>query len=536
MSTRYSIDSAYASKMDDTDTVNSRGAHVRKARGWTDGVQTRSGTASASTSPSPSGSTTDIDLDLDSLFKRLDKYTAEMEEVEARLKRNRSASDDSAQLNIKRFSFEIDQPPSDDGIANNPEILPRPESPQADGHCHGRFEGRRGTHEKQKDEELLSDWAEDVDEPFLIIQSNARSYPEGLLATRTDKDQRSGDKEKVVVPHRVVERESDLYIPIQTNTPARAECLPKEVVTKSPKTPCSTTLTTTSPYAEDRPTCPGFQKGATRTVQDQNGFVRPQDHGSSSTPNELLCSDMGEPCRETPVEYTFPPRTSSKTFSNGDKVERPVESPPKPFQRRTTADHRQSVRHAGFWSAPPLLLLEQDPIPSLPSLSLSSSSEPADTSRPLTPLTLCSPREDQIRRELETFALHEGAETLDLKYKRQRPSRLDLVSSDEDLLDVDDEDVSTTHEAGKKDRGTSEPGRPRPRRSKSIMSIFQRRSPIEKVIDLYLDDDPDEKPNRPQSIWTTISRRGSPTTANMPQSPRVPPLPASSPGFPTNMG
>lgn len=519
--------------MDNTDNRSSPGASLREVDNQIDGLKSRSGNASLSTSPSPSGSTTDIDLDLDSLFKRLDKYTAEMEEVEARLKRNRSASDNSSHLNIKRFSFEIDQPTSDALVPNSAGVLPKSEWFQTNSPTHGKAEDPRDVQEVKRTGGIFGDAAEDLDEPFLIIQSNAESHPKPSFAPPSDEDQLSGHLEKVVASRRVVvERESDLYLPIQNNNVELAECLPKEAATNQENRHSSTTLKPTSPYAEETPRTPGLQKGMMRTELDWTDFQGLQGQEASYTPEELEYSDLDEPCHDTPIGWTFPPRTSSKPFSIGDQAERALDSPPKPLQRRTTADSRQSVRHGGFWSAPPLLLLEQEPMPSLPSLSHSGSEATANASPPLTPLTLCSPREDQIRRELESFALHDGAETLELKYKQRRPPRLDLVSSDEDLLEIDEERWAA-HEAGRKDQGVSEPSRPRPRRSKSIRSIFQRRSPIEKVIDLYLDDEAEAKPARP-SKWATISRRGSPTTANMPQSPRVPPLP-SSPSFPTNL-
>jgi hypothetical protein len=63
--------------------------------------------------------------------------------------------------------------------------------------------------------------------------------------------------------------------------------------------------------------------------------------------------------------------------------------------------------------------------------------------------------------------------------------------------------------------------RPRPRRRKSIFSIFQRKSPVEKLIDMYLDDEPEEKPShRRRSTW---SRKGSPAQEPMPKSPAIPP-------------
>src|ERR1700761_8151220 len=86
---------------------------IQQTREWMADVEHRSSTSSQS-----SDSSRHNDLDLDSLFKRLDKYPAEMNEEEERLKRARSSSEKSDGINIKRFSFEefrglgIDKAPS----------------------------------------------------------------------------------------------------------------------------------------------------------------------------------------------------------------------------------------------------------------------------------------------------------------------------------------------------------------------------------------------------------------------------------------
>lgn len=534
MSSAYSVDSSNAHKLGDGASIQYSGDYVRRPKDWIDGDQNRPGDASVSTSPSPSGSTTDIDLDLDSLFKRLDKYTTEMEEVEARLRRNRSPSDDSDHINNKRFSFEINQ------LLGGDQALPGASaasdktgsSPATSSLVNGAEEINKDDGAEKNSENLEGDTG-DFEESFLIIQGNTLPY-HGQITQLTTGNQLLVSEMMVVSNRASLESGCDLHIPIQSNV--REESTDRWIEPSQVKQTNETGAqlrierpSSSFPTAKKSPSSEFIQEATMDQRQDQKLLREPQCIGQENRPEEIDYSDIDEPYPAMPVGWIFPPRTSSKSFPIEEASRKTADSPPHPPRRRMTADNRQSVRHGGFWSAPPLLLLDQEPIPPVPSLSQSGSIATITSSPPLTPLSLCSPREDQIRRELESFALQEGPETLELKYKKRRPPRLDLVDFDGEALEVEEERESRP-EVEKKELSNSEPSRPRPRRSKSIMSMFQRRSPIEKVIDLYFDDGPEEKPPRPLSRWTTISRKGSPTTANMPRSPRVPPLPATSPG------
>ncbi|KEF63351.1 uncharacterized protein A1O9_01328 [Exophiala aquamarina CBS 119918] len=534
MSSTSSVDSSNAYKLSDTSSIKYSGDDVRTAKDWIDRDQSRSGNASLSASPSPSGSITDIDLDLDSFFKRLDKYTAEMEEVEARLKRNRRLSDDSDQINIKRFSFEINQLLGDDRVLlGAPAGSPKTGSSQTTSSLVSGAEGGNNDVAERNNENLEGETG-NIEDSFLIIQSNALPH-HGQITRLTTGSQLLVSGRMVTSNRASLESGCDLHIPIQNNVREEASDRSIEPIQVKPtnksevqlliERPSFSSLTTAdSPGSELR------QEATTDRGHDQS--LLPEAHyiGQENRSEEIDYSDIEEPYPATPVGWTFPPRTSSKTFPTEEASGKTEESPSQPPRQRMKADNRQSVRHGGFWSAPPLLLLDREPILPVPSLPQSGSTVTISSSPPLTPLSLCSPREDQIRRELESFALHEGAKTLKLKYKKRRPRRLDLVDFDGEAWEVDEERESWP-ELEKREVAITEPSRSRPRRSKSIMSIFQRRSPIEKVIDLYFDDEPKEKPHRPLSRWTTISRKGSPTTANMPRSPPIPPLRAISPGF-----
>ncbi|OQV08911.1 hypothetical protein CLAIMM_13119 [Cladophialophora immunda] len=82
------------------------GQAMQRTWEWMAAHQTRSGDLTSSNSSHSPFSNPNDDLDLDSLFKRLDKYTTEMQEVEDRLRRAKFVSENPGGINIKRFSFE----------------------------------------------------------------------------------------------------------------------------------------------------------------------------------------------------------------------------------------------------------------------------------------------------------------------------------------------------------------------------------------------------------------------------------------------
>jgi hypothetical protein len=103
-------------------------------------------------------------------------------------------------------------------------------------------------------------------------------------------------------------------------------------------------------------------------------------------------------------------------------------------------------------------------------------------------MSICSPHEDQLRRELESFALQEGAETLALRYKKRKPPILSFADSDDGHPW---QYANLNHDLAKAAGApvSESTSRPLMRRRRSILSIFQRRSPVEKLIDMYLDED-----------------------------------------------
>ncbi|KIW20896.1 hypothetical protein PV08_01475 [Exophiala spinifera] len=151
----------------------------------------------------------------------------------------------------------------------------------------------------------------------------------------------------------------------------------------------------------------------------------------------------------------------------------------------------------------------------------------ATLSPPPTPILMCSPYEDQLRRELEIQVLHEGPEALESKYKLGGPLTLNVVD------DYDDDGNDQGEVGGQTPEKTTmstwalpkDNGRLQLKRSETILGIFRKRSPLEKFIDMYLeeDDDPEEDktPRRARSMrpW-----RWSPGQLKATNTPPVPPL------------
>ncbi|EXJ56508.1 hypothetical protein A1O7_06852 [Cladophialophora yegresii CBS 114405] len=225
---------------------------------------------------------------------------------------------------------------------------------------------------------------------------------------------------------------------------------------------------------------------------------------------------------------SLPPRSSSKRAMNDEVAQEQQSIPPRPALRRrmTTSDGRQSIRHGGFWSNPGIGVFDQDDVPPVPALSQSTSNATLKSSPPLTPLTIGGPREDQLRRELETLSIQDGAEALENRYKKCRPPMLNLIDSSDEgegstpiptPLRQDHSGSLEEEEGDDDDRGL----RPRPRRRKSIFSVFQRKSPVEKLIDMYFDDEPEKKPIPKKR--SPRSRKGSPVQEEIPPSPAIPP-------------
>lgn len=492
----------------DDDSRKSISRSIQRTVEWMAEHKSRSSASSTSRSPSPSCSRKSGDLDLDSLFKRLDKYTAEMEEVEARLKRARSTSKGSVRVNIKQFSFAEDH-----DLEERETLPPVSHSSRISMRSHTPAETHRSRDSPALEQKQTGDLSEISSEIISDVETAASRKPEAMSTDSGARDLINWigwAEEQFSLIEPTAGRSSSRY----SDRPElyRESAQQKFVWQKQPPSPPSNKSWRTS-HAEQR--------------QSSSEASRDQSDGGVEY-NEYDFTEEDEPGPSAPTFWTLPPRTSSKMMPIEEKMDNrndPRAQPPR--RRMNTTEGRPSIRNGGFWSHQAASLFPQDNIPSVPALSQSSSSATLKSSPPPTPLALCSPREDQIRREMESFALQDGPETLELRYKKRRPPMLNLLDSDDER--DDSRSVSTEQEQDHSslldltdDHSGVSAARPRVRRQKSIFSIFQRRSPVEKLIDMYFDEEEENSVPKRRSTW---ARKGSPTQAKVPNSSAVPPLP-----------
>lgn len=475
---------------------------------WSADADEKSSISSTATSPSRSSSYRHDDLDLDSLFKRLDKYTAEMEEVEARLKRARSTSERSENFALERFSFEASHGSDAPRIAQVETTPPRfsissSSSSARVKHCDSLAATSSDMYDANKGLDRVESNAQPSESLHASLQPDeiAIERRRGALV-----DWKQWAEQQFGAPEQAPGRSSSRY---SHRVESFRESAQKKFVwnRQSPSPPL-----------------PLNHREAARKSLSQRDSV-PLAKEDDDQYDEF--AEDEEPALSAPISWSLPPRTSSRTFSSeGTEASREVGSPSsRPSPRRgTTRERRSSVRNAGFWSVQAAGLFIQENIPPVPALSPALSQSPSTvtpkSSPPPTPLTLSSPQEEEIPQDPGILALTDGREL-------GRHTMLDLLYSDAERGDWGSFALQQEHGlSGSKDASddrVDRSTRSRMRRRKSIFSIFQRRSPIEKVIDLYFDQDQDEKAySKRASIW---SRKSSPTRATLPRSPPVPPLP-----------
>jgi hypothetical protein len=511
--------------------------------------QDRSTTPSTGSTLSNQSSKED-DLDLDSLFKRLDKYTAEMEEVEERLRRARSNSEKSDGINIKRFSFEESYSPDMNRASKQSE--PSRSSSRGSRHRHASFDGVKEDEGQAQVESPSSSSLSNRSRSrcaSLDVPQKSEKAPvvddatkEALAAShdhaqRQEEQEEQDDNPRPAVfgdwkawaeqqfpstqpkQERSSSRYSDRMESIQTSPTQRflwKRLSPSPPLKETRRSPTLRKAHTPSPAMEEQ----------VESESDCDVYLPEDDEPGPSIPTPWSLPPRSSSKRVVSDE-SLPPRSSSGRVISDEVVQEQENTPARPALRRrmTTSDGRPSIRNGGFWSDHTVGLFNQDDVPPVPALSQSNSNATLKSSPPLTPLTIGDPREDQLRRELETLSIQDGAEALEHRYKKRRPPMLNLLDSDDEreestpiatpsepdhsnsLHDEDDEDTRSL--------------RPRPRRRKSIFSLFQRKSPVEKLIDMYFDDEPEKKPIPKRR--STRSRRGSPIQETLPMSPAIPP-------------
>ncbi|KAJ9615161.1 hypothetical protein H2200_001235 [Cladophialophora chaetospira] len=523
-------------------STKSIGQAIQWTREWIANDIDRSSASSAGSSLSSRSSKHD-DLDLDSLFKRLDKYTAEMQEVEQRLKRARSNSEKSDGINIKRFSFE-DGGTQEEDKGSTPSRSPRSSSSASQQR---RSLNGRADKGKRSVSTCLPKSANGSSRASSRHTSPGRSPPKEAPVVD---DEASKDVLNVADKHSEPQEEpenpdnpprrvfgdwgvwAEQKFQSSQSVQERSSSRYSERAESMRGTPSHNFL-----WKRMSPSPPLKDMRRTPTLRKARGSDPIAESSAQSAHDNHEDSEDDEPGPSVPASWVLPPRSSSKRTMSDEKLPPRISSrkvisdqlvqdqeniPPRPAPRRrmTTGEGRPSIRNGGFWSNQSAALFDDGDVPPVPALSASNST--LTMTPPLTPLTIGGPTEDQLRRELETFSIQDGAEALEHRYKKRRPPMLNLLDSDDDKdeLTPSATPVEPDHSSvlsGDDDRSL----RPRPRRRKSIFSIFQRKSPVEKLIDMYFDDEPEEKPiSRRRSTW---SRKGSPVQEKMPKSPAIPP-------------
>jgi len=221
-----------------------------------------------------------------------------------------------------------------------------------------------------------------------------------------------------------------------------------------------------------------------------------------------------------------------------------------PFRKRhrrhmTISESKRAARNTVIVSHPSGMSREHD-LPPIPDLSPSSSIATSALSPvPGTPaLIYTPPSEDRIRRELEMLTLQDGADPL-LTHRYGGRIDSNFVMQLERQTDADIDPTSPYYRPYRlrPERTQSDVEyRSQLRRRKSFVEYFGRRSPVDKLLDLYLDDDrtpegpkvPDiinDSPEKQQPKRKQIARRMTMTFRSSPKgrTPEVPPLPPQLP-------
>lgn len=210
-----------------------------------------------------------------------------------------------------------------------------------------------------------------------------------------------------------------------------------------------------------------------RPFPNRSSSLRTPNMVRSKRPNPLLLAATSDVAPQEVQSAALPPRRT--TMSQGEENKR--------LWRRTTISAGRDTSSNIVTISSPGHHEEQSfdaAIPPVPDLSASSSVTSSNLS-PMTP----GPNEDQIRRELETFALEEGP---DIRMSRRssvasRKRIAAFVPDPEDRL-LPALPVPTTFD----DFQLPIPMKIELARKKSFFSRFERKNEVEALLDLYMTD------------------------------------------------
>ncbi|KPI44955.1 uncharacterized protein AB675_2494 [Cyphellophora attinorum] len=231
-------------------------------------------------------------------------------------------------------------------------------------------------------------------------------------------------------------------------------------------------------------------------------------------------------------------RPQKGTFLNQDPSRQTYQK--KHRRHMTISETKKANRNTVIVSHPTTGLTEHD-LPPLPGLSPSNSTTTSVPSlTPTTPISVFAPTEDQIRRELEMMSLSGGAEPL-IHHRYGGRTNSDLIRELEN--EVESAVPRHTHKrqsSRAEPDATEDPHSPEQaqlRRRKSIIEYF-RKSPVDRLLDLYLDDDPSQADKKPPDKQHAFGHKRRPSLArrvtmslrhSKEKMPEVPPLPTGLP-------
>jgi hypothetical protein len=241
------------------------------------------------------------------------------------------------------------------------------------------------------------------------------------------------------------------------------------------------------------------------------------------------------PTREQLVEMSpWPALTEPLAFLSQDPSRQTFQK--KHRRHMTISESKKANRNTVIVSHPTTGLMEHD-LPPLPGLSPSNSTTTSVPSlTPTTPISAFAPTEDQIRRELEMMSLSDGAEPL-VQHRYGGRTNSDLIRELENEVEIALPRHTHKRQSSRVEPDTTEdppsPEQIQLRRRKSIIEYF-RKSPVDRLLDLYLDDDPSYTDRKPPDKQYANGHKRRPSLArrvtmslrhSKEKMPEVPPLP-----------
>jgi hypothetical protein len=270
-----------------------------------------------------------------------------------------------------------------------------------------------------------------------------------------------------------------------------------------------------------RSTSLAYTAAVTQRISDPFDNPEPLHLRRRKTPEPIVVSTFEQPPEETqsaPLPFVESPKPKNDRGNGG-------QSSVKSHRRHVTisegASRNMILLHSpsGTYSECP------PPLPTLsPSFSTASGAFP---DMPSTPLSLNPPNEDRLRRELELFTLDDGGMSLHShRYRHQPVPKIDFeVDQDYEQEFHNDRNPSSRKWQQDDDARSIVSVTPSMKKRKSIFAMFQRKSEVDKLLDLYLTDDVPEEVQPAKSKPSLARRMTRSRRKKVPDVPAVPPVP-----------